>query len=301
MKKLILSLAILSLVYSCKKEEKNTKKPSEETKITNTPTPYPLPPVYLDSLRSENEILSHLQHRKTEIISMLENSSSEKNNLMYENYKKENDSALALLTLKETHLLDQFFEFYVYHPETDTSTLKVPEKYKKTVDSYTQTGIEFWDVGEAYTELRMLPDFYFNIFNGKLTADYQKYLEIMKEEDKVLFQSDASISIPWRDVAKRVEVREKFLQDFPSSKLNTTINEELQSYKYAYLLGYDNTSTQNDEGGFIPENLQEFQRFMKENPKSETSAMLKTMLSMPKDRERMYQFVNDKLNLPYRE
>lgn len=296
MKKLILSLAILSLVYSCKKEEKNIEKTSEKAKIS-----YALPPVYLDSLRSENEIISHLQHRKNEINSLLENSSPEKNNLLYENYKKENDSALALLTLKQTHLLDQFFEFYVYHPETDTSTLKVPEKYKKTVDSYKQTGIEFWDVGEAYTELRMLPDFYFNIFNGKLTADYQKYLEIMKEEDKVLFQSDASISIPWRDVAKRVEVREKFLQDFPSSKLNTTINEELQSYKYAYLLGYDNTSTQNDEGGFIPENLQEFQRFMKENPKSETSAMLKTMLSMPKDRERMYQFVNDKLNLPYRE
>lgn len=301
MKKITLSLIIISLLHSCKKEEKSIEKPSENIKITKTQSSYSLPPVYLDSLRSENEILSHLQQRKNEIISILENSTPQKNDLIYENYKKENDSALALLGIKQVHLLESFYEFYNYNPETEKSTLKVPEKYKKTVDSYTQTGIEFWDVGEAYTELRMLPDFYFNIFNGKLTADYQKYLEIIKEEDKILFQSDASISIPWRDVAKRVEVREKFLQDFPTSKLNKTINEELQGYKYAYLLGYDNTPTQNDDGGFTPENLQEFQRFIKENPKSETSELLKIMLSMPKDREKMYQFVNRKLNLPYGE
>ncbi|MEN4762451.1 hypothetical protein ABEG63_19135 [Chryseobacterium sp. C39-AII1] len=299
MKKIILSLALISLAYSCKKEEKNEQKTLENTATATTKTSFPLPPVYMDSSKSEEEILNHIKQRKEEIINILENSSSQKNNLIYENYKKENDSALALLTLKETHLLEEFFTFYDYNPDTDKHIIKVPEKYKKLVDRFNQVGIEFWDIGEADTELRMFPDFYFKIFNGKLTADYQKYLETITEEDKVLFQSDAAISIPWRDVAKRVEVREKFLHDYPTSKLKKVIERELQLYRYAYILGLDNTSTQNDEGGFTTENLQEFHRFIKENPNSETTEIINQLLTMPKDREKVFDFVNKWLNYPY--
>ncbi|WP_326983360.1 hypothetical protein VUJ46_02085 [Chryseobacterium sp. MYb264] len=299
MKKIIVSVALISLFHSCKKEEKVAGKPEEEIKVNNTQTSFPLPPVFLDASKSEDEILDHIQHRKSEIISILNGSSPQKNDLIYEHYKKENDSALALLTLKRTNLLDDFFQFNQYNPDTETTTLKVPEKYKKLVNRYTQTGIEFWDVGEAYTELRMFPDFYYAIFNGKLTADYQNYLNMITEEDKVLFQSDAAISIPWKDVAKRVEVREKFLQEFPASQLKTKVHEELQRYRYAYLLGSDNSSTQNDEGGFTPENLQEYHRFIKENPKSETTEIIKQLISMPEDREKVYYFVNEWLHYPY--
>lgn len=301
MKKLTVSLALITLLYSCKKEKKITEKPAENSKITHTQSNYQQPPIYLDSLQSEDKIVSHLQQRKNEIISLLENSSSEKNNLIYENYKKENDSALALLSVKQANLLDSFYEFYDYIPETDKTTIKVPEKYKKTYDLFTKAEIEFWDVGEAYTELRMFPDFYLKIFNGKLTPDYQMYVETIAVEDKVLFQSDAAVAIPWRDVAKRVEVREKFLHDFPTSKLKPIVEKELQLYRYAYLLGLDNTSTQNDDGGFTPENLKEFHRFIKENPASETTKIIKQLLAMPKERQKVFDFVNNWLHYPYGE
>jgi len=299
MKKITLHLALISLLFSCKKEEKTAEKITDTKKVTSVQSSFPLPPVFLDASKSEDEILSHLQQRKNEIIHILENSSAQKNDLVYEHYKKENDSALALLTVKEAHLLEEFFQFYDYHSDTQESVLKIPEKYKKLVDRFNQTGIEFWDVGEAYTELRMFPDYYLNIFSGIVSSDYQKYIETIAQEDAVLFQSDAAISISWRDVAKRVEVREEFLNNFPASRLKNTVEKELQLYRYAYLLGLDNTSTQNDEGGFTPENLQEYHRFIKENPASETTEIIKQMISMPKDREKVFDFINRKLNYPY--
>ncbi|KMQ68410.1 hypothetical protein ACM39_07795 [Chryseobacterium sp. FH2] len=302
MKKIIVSITLISLLYSCKKEEKTAEITSKNNETASIKINFNLPPVYLDSLKSEKEILNHLQQRKKEIIKLLENSSSpEENDLIYENYRKENDSALVLLEGKQAGLLEKFYEFYDYNPETEKSILKIPESEKETVRSYGQSGIEFWDIGEAITELRMFPDFYSKIFNGKLTPDYQRYLGFVSEENKVLFVSDASISIPWSDVAKRVLARESFLNDFPASKLDKKVQGELQEYRAAYLLGYDNTPTQNDGGGFTAENLKEFQRFLKENPKSETSAIIKTMLAMPKDRYEMYRFVNHKLGLPYEE
>lgn len=120
------------------------------------------------------------------------------------------------------------------------------------------------------------------------------YLEMITAEDQVLFQSDAAISISWRDVAKRVESREKFLIDFPNSKLTKEIKQELKEYQFAYLLGYDNTQT-HEQGKLNPENVEEFKRFIRENPNSETSTIIKELLPKDFDRDGIFDFVTKKI------
>lgn len=285
---------LVSILFfiSCRKETEQSlpkRKPMDKTVIQNIS----LPPVYLDSLKTESEILLHIQNRTTEISELLKNSSAENADEIYENLKKENDSALVLLTKKQTSLLDRYYEFNVYDNETQISTQKFPDDVKKTIEYYEKTGIEFWEVGEGMTELRMFPDYYMKLFEGKLTKDYDRYLEIITEEDQVLFAADAGIIIPWRDVAKRIEVREEFLTVFPVSNLKKRVENELKEYRYAYLVGYDNTQT-NEQGKFFPENLKEFKRFIKENPESETSKIIVEMLAYEGNNDELWNFVKKK-------
>jgi hypothetical protein len=285
---------LVSILFfiSCRKETEQSlpkRKPVDKTVIQNIS----LPPVYLDSLKTESEILLHIQNRTTEISELLKNSSAENADEIYENLKKENDSALVLLSKKQTSLLDRYYEFNVYDNETQISTQKFPDDVKKTIEYYEKTGIEFWEVGEGMTELRMFPDYYMKLFKGKLTKDYDRYLEIITEEDQVLFAADAGIIIPWRDVAKRIEVREEFLTVFPVSNLKKRVENELKEYRYAYLVGYDNTQT-NEQGKFFPENLKEFKRFIKENPESETSKIIEEMLAYEGNNDELWNFVKKK-------
>lgn len=285
-------LVSILIVISCRKETEQSlpeRKPVEKTVI---PTTYQ-PPVYLDSIKTESEIIKHIQNRTIEISDLLKNSPAVNADEIYENLKKENDSALVLLSKKQTSLLERYYEFNVYDPETQISTQKFPDDVKKTIEYYEKTGIEFWEVGEGITELRMFPDYYMKLFKGKLTKDYDRYLEIITEENQVLFAADAGIIIPWRDVAKRIEVREKFLTVFPDSNLKKKIENELKEYRYAYLVGYDNTQT-NEQGEFFPENLKEFRRFIKENPGSETSKIIVEMLAYEGNNDELWNFVKKK-------
>lgn len=285
-------LVSILFVILCRKETEQSlpeRKPVDKTVIQTTS----LPPVYLDSMKTEREILLHIQNRTADISELLKNSPEEKADEIYENLKKENDSALVLLSKKQTGLLDRYYEFNVYDAETQISTKKFPDDVKKTIENYEKTGVEFWEVGEGITELRMFPDYYMKLFKGKLTKDYDHYLEIISKEDQVLFAADAGIIIPWRDVAKRIEVREEFLTVFPVSNLKKRIENELKEYRYAYLVGYDNTQT-NEQGKFFPENLKEFKRFIKENPESETSKIIEEMLAYEGNNDELWNFVKKK-------
>lgn len=263
------------------------------------------PPVYLDSLKTTDQILQHITKRTTDIKTILTTSSPDAADKIYDNFKKENDSAMVLLMQKNQKFLEDFYQYIEYDDKTEITTLKIPDSLKPKVAKFEKAGVEFWDVGEAITELRMNPDFYFRLFNGKITPDYQRYLEIITEEDKVLFQADASISIPWPDVARRIEVREDFFREFKESQLLPKVRKDLAFYRYAYLLGFDNTPTFNngpsDDSSttFLSENIKEFQRFMKAHPDSETTKMIREMLVKSFKRDEIYEWATAKTNFSW--
>ena len=82
-------------------------------------------------------------------------------------------------------------------------------------------------------------------------------------------------------------VWEKLLAKYPTSNLRNKIREQYQSYQSDYLFGMDNTSTieyQSSEKAFInPENVDEFNRFMRKYPLSPTNKLIKMLLTNFKD------------------
>ncbi|SEV98232.1 hypothetical protein [Kaistella antarctica] len=294
MTKKILYLLLFSLIiYSCKKEEQKIKTVDQTIEVATQNLPKD-PPIYLPSSAPENEIITHIKKRQQVLSLLLKSVAPEKADELYKNLIKENDSALTLLQIRKETLLEKYYGYSDYDPQTQVYTMKFPKEVEKLVKDYRAAGIEFWEIGEGYTELRMLPTYYFKLFAGKFSPDYQTYLEMITAEDQVLFQSDAAIRISWRDVAKRVESREKFLIDFPNSKLIKEIKQQLKEYQYAYLLGYDNTQT-HEQGKLNPENLEEFKRIIRENPNSETSTIIKELLPNDFDRDGIFDFVTKRI------
>lgn len=291
----IIPLSIFSFLFLLLSCEKKTGEIIKENETKNSVEKTPKnPPVYLDTLATEEQILAHFELRKNDLTQLLNKSTSENANELYKNYRLENDSALLLLQLKNTDLLEKYYEFGDYLPVTEVYALKYPKDVEKKVNLYKKNGIQFWEIGEAMTELRMFPEYYAKMFANKLTPDFQKYLDLITQDDQELFVSDASLSVPWSEAAKRVEDREKFLKDHPNSSLNIEIKEELIDYQYAFLLGYDNTQT-NEQGVFNKENVIEFKKFIKNNPDSNTTKIIKEMLAQEWTSDQLHDFVRLKL------
>ena len=92
MKPYIFLVSIL-IVISCRKETEQSlseRKPVEKTVI---PTTYK-PPVYLDSIKTESEIIKYIQDRTIEISDLLKNSPAVNADEIYENLKKENEKIM---------------------------------------------------------------------------------------------------------------------------------------------------------------------------------------------------------------
>lgn len=291
---------ILILLTSCHNTDKTVpvkEKPkveNSEKTIADTEANVAPPPVFLNSKSTEQEILNHFTKRRNDLISLLQKATPKEADKLYEDFKKENDSALVLLGNKKSEFLETFNEKYIRYEGNDF-VMHFPKDIQPLIKKYSDAGLEFWDIGEAITEIRMKPDYYLKLFGGKVSEDYKQYISNNAEEEKVLFSSDASIAIPWKDVGNRVAFRERFLQNFPNSPLHKTIREELSGYRYAYLLGYDNTQT-NEQGAFFKENLDEFARFAKENPDSETVAIIKEMLAKKRTGNELQDFVKTRVN-----
>lgn len=292
-------LVFIVTILSCnQKNQKNIDSNIHTAAVTSNGLK--LNPMNLDTLQTEDQIITGFAKRKSDVIALLSKSSVEEGNMIFESFRKRNDSALILLETKQQELLNDYVKYSDYDPVTEIYSKKFPPEIEETVEKFGKAGIEFWEIGEGYTELRMIPDYNFQIFNGRLTPDYQSYLEIITQEDKVLFQADAGIIIPWRDVAQRVEVREQFLNNFPDSKLTKKVFEELKEYQHAYLLGYDNTPT-HEKGELYPENIAEYKRFVKANPKSKTTRIIKELLiqnlsAKKPDGDKIYEFVMKRID-----
>lgn len=282
--KYILPLALVILMMACQ-EKKSSASANPETATRRAVAHLQPPPVYLDSTATEKQILDHLAKRRQDVEGFLRTATPEQADKTYEDYQKENDSAMVILMNRNTQLLEKYVNFFSYDEQTDSNRLTIPKEYQQEIKNMGNHGVEFWYVGEGYTELRMNPDFYYKLFTGRLTPDFQRYLDFRTKEDKVLYSADAGILVPWEDIGGRILVRENFLKDFPNSKLAPEIKNQLKYYRLDYLLGQDNTpvfSGVNEYADKIDEEIyREFLRFMKANPTSETTEMLTELLKNP--------------------
>jgi hypothetical protein len=196
-------------------------------------------------------------------------------NQLYVSYKKENDSILAELATLEQPLLDSYVS---YHDATGKIIL--PDSVRPTHNLLSRAGIEFWKIGEGFTELRTVPGFYQNLFDKYLTSDYREYVAIIAREDEKLFTADAGLVISFEELGQWIVVWENYLKKYPQSQLSDEIKLKYKTYQLMYLLGLDNTPTMEySTGKLYPENIAEFKRFSEKNPDSYTIQLIKIVLS----------------------
>ena len=196
---------------------------------------------------------------------------------IYDAYLAANEMLVGKITEAESQLLDKFYE------EDAQTQIRV----KKLGTLLEQYHLDYDEIGEGMVEIKTKNDYYHNIFKNYVSDDYKEYIAIKSEEDKVSYSADASLLISFEKIGERVIVWEKLLAKYPTSKLRNKIREQYQSYQSDYLFGMDNTSTieyQSSEKAFInPENVDEFNRFMRKYPLSPTNKLIKMLLTNFKD------------------
>ena len=258
----LISLLILSV--SCKKEiEKKVVENVPPLKERSVPL---IQPAIIDSVSSDLYVL--FSNNKKNIIQLLPTLSHEKANHLYDAYIEENSLLLNRITDQEISVLDDFYsEESKARKKTDLLKQKL-RKYDLIIE----------EIGEGMVLITTKPTFYYDLFHTHVSYDYKTFLQIQSEENKTLYQADAGLAISFHSLGKRIVLWENFMAKFPNSNLLPAVKENYKSYQLDYLLGLDNTPTlsymEGTERYIYPENLNEFEIFTKNNPKSPTVKLI---------------------------
>ncbi|MFC0780284.1 hypothetical protein [Flavobacterium sp. HJSW_4] len=266
MRKLSTLLAFGILFSACKKNDEKTISSINKVKTDSAK----VQPVANET--SDSGLLEQFSKRKNEVVLQLKSiQDKEAANALYEKYFEESGSLLQEIAGKESGVLDKF-----YHEDVASK-----KAVKLLGEKLSQHQLEFSEIGEGYVEIDPLPDFYYKIFKNYVTDDYKDYLYLKSEENKSLYSADAGLVISFKDLGDRVISWENFMTKYPNSKLIASVKEEYKNYQMDYLVGQDNTPTaerSSDEKYIYPENIQEFNRFLKKYPNSPTVPLVNLFL-----------------------
>ena len=263
MRRLTALLAFGILLSACKK---NNDKPISSVNKTKSDTIKEQSAPTTENSNSES-LLEQFSKNKNEVILKLKTLSNKEANALYEKYSEENTALVQQIAEKEAGVLDKFYN----EDEANKKAVKLlGEKLSKHQ-------LEFSEIGEGYVEIDPVHDFYYQIFKNYVTNDYKDYLYLISEESKSLYSADAGLVISFKDLGDRIISWENFMTKYPDSNLIASVKEQYKNYQMDYLVGQDNTPTAEratDENYIYPENIQEFNRFMKKYPKSPTVPLI---------------------------
>jgi len=262
MRKLLTVITSVILLSSCKQTDTKNVQNKETTKKDSIKVENSS-----QTVQSNSDLLEQFSKNKNEVIRKLKTLSNKEANALYEKYSEENTALVQQIAEKEAGVLDKFY----YEDEANKKAVKLlGEKLSKHQ-------LEFSEIGEGYVEIEPVHDFYYQIFKNYVTNDYKDYLYLVSEESKSLYSADAGLVISFKDLGDRIISWENFITKYPDSNLIASVKEQYKNYQMDYLVGQDNTPTAEratDENYIYPENIQEFNRFMKKYPKSPTVPLI---------------------------
>lgn len=276
-----LLVTCLLLLVSCKDETTTSQLAEQKPSIDSTATD-----IASQSQKSTKELkilLSEFTAKKHKIQERLKSLTPEQANKLYESYLTENSGEVMKIQNHEGHLLETN-NYFSYFYDDNGGNITPPDSIAVKKALLDKAGLEFWEIGEGYTDIRAQADFYLLIFENYVTEDYRDFLRINAEEDKVLYSADGGLAISFNEVGKRVLNWEKFIQKHPNSKLLNQATEMYTNYQLNYLFGEDNTPTMEyPDTELYPENVTEFNSFISQNPDSFTSKLVKIVLETTKN------------------
>jgi hypothetical protein len=274
-----ISLIVLSLVFAigCKKEEKSAEAVAQDT----------LGPTETQSIATAKDstvlFVARIVKNKQEALAQLKGASPEKTNEIYEQLFAKDMESLGTINTFEGNLLDTA---YATDDPAVTTKLKALESKIKAAE------LEVWSIGEGMAVVRTVPEYYKSIFSGKVTADYDRYISLVAHDETELWESDAAVAIPWKDLGERLIVWENFIKEYPESKMRKDAESVYKMYRYAFLIGLDNTNVidvSNNE--MDAEARKAFTAFVKNHPESENTTYVKMLLEDVNNKDKVAEVV----------
>ncbi|XXQ67291.1 hypothetical protein ACKLNO_06470 [Neisseriaceae bacterium B1] len=171
-------------------------------------------------------------------------------NQLYDAYRVETDAVLQAINDQELPFLENYADDqYWLNDETASEPKPSPALVQKH-QQLAQFGLRYVDIGEGMAEIAPVANTETQLFGGKVSPDYQAYIQQQDHENNQLADSDAAIVISWTELAARVAFWEKFVQDHPQSPFASDAQQRLMWYANAFLFGLDNTPV--EDGSQFP-------------------------------------------------
>lgn len=270
-------LISLTFVTGCKKQEVSAETVGQDT------------PIHGETIQAgtaeDSTVLfvAQIVKNKKEALAQLKGVSTEKANKIYDKLFSSNVEALTAINNFEGSFLETAHA-------TDEPAKE--ERLKVLENKIKPAGLELWDIGEGMVIVRTVPDYYKKIFSGKVTADYDEGISIVAYEEKELWEADAAVSIPWKDLGERVVAWENFIKKYPKSEFRKEAEDTYKMYRYAFLLGLDNTPVIDFSNNQMDaEARKAFTAFVKNHPESETTTYVKMLLEDVNNKDKVAEVV----------
>ena len=288
-------LFLLIAILSCDKKEDNAfDKKSKEVPEN------PIGIVNEDNkAKIKNDCYKKFLTEREKVIENLKSASKIEANKIFIEYSKINKVILSEINEYEQKTLDRFYD---EDENSKNDKIKLSSKLKNHQ-------LRYEEMGEGYVNITTIPSFYNDMFKNYVTDDYKEYIRLISEENKVTYSADAGLVITFKELGDRIISWENFISKYPESKLVEEVKSFLKNYRLDYILGMDNTPTferdfenQTETNKKIlyinKENLEEFNRFLKEYPKSPTSMIIKLFIGNYKDKQEdeLFDLIRNEVN-----
>ncbi len=270
---------IAFLMVSCNSGEKQIEKEKPESESEAIEIPQKDTAAVVEKQQKElvtiEDYLADFKERKRALRLKLESCTPQFANQLYLDFRKENHKLIEIINTKEIEMLDDYEGLRTVNYGYD-----INGKYGKKIKKYRSHGLQFQDVGEGYTEIRIKPSEYTSLFSGRVTNDFEEYITNVEREDHKLITADAGLVISFHELSVLIVMWENHLKRYPKSSLKVEVKNKLRNYQLWYVIGLDNTPVvEYSDGHIYEENKVEFAAFKQWQPKSPTTQLINIVLA----------------------
>lgn len=253
----LISLILFLGLIACSDSTENTGASKSRTSVISNDSIRDLKEPQKVSLSNFDDYLIDFSRRRTEIVQKLEKCTPQEANQLFLEYRKMNLLNGEKMTNVSLKMLDDYGGLY-----SDLGGLNYSGKHKEKITQLLKAGLEPWYIGEGMTEIRVRPFEYDHLFSGRLTPDFEEFMQNIILDEQKLVTNDAALAISWEELAYHIIRWESFIKKYPNTTLKKEAKETYAWYQILFVVGVDNTPTfEFSTGEIYDENMLMFEWF----------------------------------------
>ncbi|MCB2196476.1 MAG: hypothetical protein KQH79_11500 [Bacteroidetes bacterium] len=142
---------------------------------------------------------------------------------------------------------------------------------------------------EGYFYVDVQPEFFNETFKDNSSPSLKTFLKLRDNELKNAFSEDAMLLISFNELADRIYNWEKYLKDYPETKLKNEANYFFEIYLETFLTGMDNTRLFDSESRILlPEVKQSYESYIKNHADTKSGKIIQEYYEILKGNQFKY-------------